>query len=536
MTTFINNNNNNNRLPCSIPMVAIVSRPGLHDAKEASKELIEILIINNNENNVIHVECTKIIIGKVFFTIYFNKDTTDFKDIICKRLIKAKLFESIHLEIFQTELEIDIIKTKDVTKLENTVKYIIENNNNSTTTTTTATTFKESLVNNINYCKLLCKTIHEKHQLTFKCISKRLRFNGKTVFSSNFISKLFGIHIEKTCSNILKVNFENYDITINIHFIAINNKEDKDKNEKVLLFISIPIFIQSDKYSHGSWQTSPGGLHPSISWAIAKSLSIEASDVILDPMCGHGNILIEAALHWKNQSTFIGCDINTKQLEAAYLNVSNATLLDRISLINADTAYRIPLLAESVDKIAVDLPYGKKFGTIEHNLSLYPKILLEMARVIRENGRAVILTSSENENIIRSCLAKVEERNANKIINDNTTQKLCDLWNVQLKFSFMLFSKIRARIFILKRTNIKHIPTVDQVVYDCQNSHLALEGHSLARKKKFGGVEDWELGKPTLFVSKLKGKVVSRLPWDTKNGSWSHQMKLSRPPLVIWKQ
>ena len=165
MTTFINNNNNNNRLPCSIPMVAIVSRPGLHDAKEASKELIEILIINNNENNVIHVECTKIIIGKVFFTIYFNKDTTDFKDIICKRLIKAKLFESIHLEIFQTELEIDIIKTKDVTKLENTVKYIIENNNNNNPTTTT---FKESLVNNINYCELLCKTIHEKHQLTFK--------------------------------------------------------------------------------------------------------------------------------------------------------------------------------------------------------------------------------------------------------------------------------------------------------------------------------------------------------------------------------
>ena len=66
MTTFVNNNNNNTRLPCSIPMVAIVSRPGLHDAKEASKELIEILIINNNENNVIHVECTKIIIGKVF--------------------------------------------------------------------------------------------------------------------------------------------------------------------------------------------------------------------------------------------------------------------------------------------------------------------------------------------------------------------------------------------------------------------------------------------------------------------------------------
>ena len=92
------------------------------------------------------------------------------------------------------------------------------------------------------------------------------------------------------------MNFENYDITINIHFIAINNKEDKDKNEKVLLFISIPIFIQSYKYSHGSWQTSSGGLHPSISWAIAKSLSIEASDVILDPMCGHGNILIEVVL------------------------------------------------------------------------------------------------------------------------------------------------------------------------------------------------------------------------------------------------
>ena len=71
------------------------------------------------------------------------------------------------------------------------------------------------------------------------------------------------------------MNFENYDITINIHFITIKEEE----NEKALLFISIPIFIQSDKYSHGSWQTSSGGLHPSISWAIAKKVAEHGAEL-----------------------------------------------------------------------------------------------------------------------------------------------------------------------------------------------------------------------------------------------------------------
>ena len=100
----------------------------------------------------------------------------------------------------------------------------------------------------------------------------------------------------------------------------------------------------------------------------------------------------------------------------------------------------------------------------------------------------------------------------------------------------MLFSKVRARIYFLQRTCIKRLPTQGQVTIQCRDAKVALDGHASARRKKYEGVTNWAEGKPTLFVEKLKGEIISSLPWDNKKGSWSHQWKMSRPPMVIWKK
>lgn len=54
--------------------------------------------------------------------------------------------------------------------------------------------------------------------------------------------------------------------------------------------------------------------------------------------------------------------------------------------------YCLPLRDACVDHIVTDLPFGKKIGSKERNMFLYPKALKEMARVCRPSGRAILLT------------------------------------------------------------------------------------------------------------------------------------------------
>merc|ERR1711862_234743 len=53
------------------------------------------------------------------------------------------------------------------------------------------------------------------------------------------------------------------------------------------------------------------------------------------------------------------------------------------------------------------MPFGKQFGSVSGNESLYPAALAEFARVVRPGGIAVILTSNANSAIMRASLAEV---------------------------------------------------------------------------------------------------------------------------------
>ena len=100
------------------------------------------------------------------------------------------------------------------------------------------------------------------------------------------------------------------------------------------------------------------------------------------------------------------------------------------------------------------------------------------------------------------------------------------------RFSFMLFTKMRARMYLLQRSEKTVLPPLERVLARSRRAIAALCAHDVARKRKYNGEEGWAEGKPTLFVSKLGGKVLGRLPWDTGNGSWAHQWTLERVPMV----
>ncbi|KAK7902116.1 hypothetical protein WMY93_018885 [Mugilogobius chulae] len=135
------------------------------------------------------------------------------------------------------------------------------------------------------------------------------------------------------------------------------------------------------------------GLRSTIAWAMASVAQIQAGSFVVDPMCGVGTILIEAAKE-HSDVYFLGIDIDDEQLIKANRNVAYAHLEDKIQVIKASSLV-LPLHSESVDAVVCDLPFGRKFGTKVDAAINLPLILSEMTRVLRVGGILVLLLSPQ---------------------------------------------------------------------------------------------------------------------------------------------
>ncbi|KAM6433365.1 U6 snRNA (guanine-N(2))-methyltransferase THUMPD2 [Rhynochetos jubatus] len=134
------------------------------------------------------------------------------------------------------------------------------------------------------------------------------------------------------------------------------------------------------------------GLRSTVAWAMASLAEIGAGAFVLDPMCGLGTILLEAAKEWP-EACYWGADISDAQLEGADVNIRAAGLMDRIELLQASVK-ALPLPSESFDAVISDIPFGKKFKITKDTEPL-PHILQEMERVLRVGGTIVLLLSQD---------------------------------------------------------------------------------------------------------------------------------------------
>ncbi|MGB0061967.1 TRM11 family SAM-dependent methyltransferase, partial [Candidatus Binatus sp.] len=112
-------------------------------------------------------------------------------------------------------------------------------------------------------------------------------------------------------------------------------------------------------------------------------------DVVLDPFCGAGTILIERA-HLGRYAVLLGSDRDAAALAAARVNVG--ARYKPIQLENWD-AGALPLGDASVNKIVTNLPWGIRYGSHGENRKLYPLWFKEFARVLKRGGAMVLLTS-----------------------------------------------------------------------------------------------------------------------------------------------
>ncbi|XP_072293568.1 THUMP domain-containing protein 2 isoform X3 [Eucyclogobius newberryi] len=164
------------------------------------------------------------------------------------------------------------------------------------------------------------------------------------------------------------------------------------------------------------------GLRSTVAWAMASLAQIQPESLVVDPMCGVGTILIEAAKE-HNGAYFLGIDINEEQLVKANGNVAYAHLEDRIQVLKASSLV-LPLHSASVDAVVCDLPFGRKFGTKMDAAINLPLILSEMTRVLRVGGILVLLLSPQLSCLIKRLFIQ-EHTNSVEEKDSQTEQQDC---------------------------------------------------------------------------------------------------------------
>ena len=131
----------------------------------------------------------------------------------------------------------------------------------------------------------------------------------------------------------------------------------------------------------------PGSLKPAVAAALLRLAHVTADTRIVDPCCGAGTILIEAASQGVRG---LGGDINQEAVTAARLNMTQAG-------VNFHTqrwdARALPLSNKSVDRIVSNLPWGRAVATEGSLPILYQEIRDEIERVLVPGGQVALLTN-----------------------------------------------------------------------------------------------------------------------------------------------
>jgi tRNA (guanine6-N2)-methyltransferase len=153
----------------------------------------------------------------------------------------------------------------------------------------------------------------------------------------------------------------------------------------------ITVRLSDDSMRHREYKAAhrPASLRASSAAALGWLSEPREDDVVLDPFCGAGTILIERA-HLGRYAMLIGSDRDHAALAAAQINV--AARYKPIRLENWD-AGALPLDDASVSKIVTNLPWGMRYGSHGENRKLYPLWFKEFGRVLKSGGTMVILTA-----------------------------------------------------------------------------------------------------------------------------------------------
>ncbi len=132
----------------------------------------------------------------------------------------------------------------------------------------------------------------------------------------------------------------------------------------------------------------PTSMHPKLARALVNLTRVRRGDVVLDPFCGTGGILIEAGLMGME---VVGGDIDGRMAEGCAQNLREYGLGGRVSAVSA-----LDMEAEA-DAIATDPPYGRSSRPSEETAGLYRKFLSKARGMLGQGRYMSLMLPSDRE-------------------------------------------------------------------------------------------------------------------------------------------
>ena len=131
---------------------------------------------------------------------------------------------------------------------------------------------------------------------------------------------------------------------------------------------------------------SPISLDPKLARALVNLSEVGRDEVLLDPFCGTGGILLEAVLIG---ARVIGSDISRKMIEGCRKNLEYFGI-NKYELYQCDVG-DVSKFVENVDAVVTDFPYGRSTSTSGEKIEiLYDRGAEVICKVLKSDGKAVV--------------------------------------------------------------------------------------------------------------------------------------------------
>lgn len=217
---------------------------------------------------------------------------------------------------------------------------------------------------------------------SFRVTTQRI---GKHNFKSTDVERRAGAAIWRKYNTSVDLKNPEVDIHVNIY-------ED-------VCFLGIPLHKKSlSKRFQRQFQPRIA-IKASIAYALLQSGKVEPSkdSAILDPFCGSGTILFEAA-HYNSKISLYGSDIDPYIVEGAQRNIKGLGLTKSIQILQGDARELNTIFPQQFfDHIITNPPYGLRFGQHLNFERFYVRILQQFYYRLRSQGTVVIMTLKWND-------------------------------------------------------------------------------------------------------------------------------------------
>mmetsp|Transcript_30852 Transcript_30852/g.51261 ORF Transcript_30852/g.51261 Transcript_30852/m.51261 type:complete len:597 (+) Transcript_30852:3-1793(+) len=182
------------------------------------------------------------------------------------------------------------------------------------------------------------------------------------------------------------------------------------------------------------------------SFAVAKTADIQPHEVVLDPLCKRGTLLVEAAKYRPNADYF-GMDTNLGHLEHVVMNARSCGIVPLQLQHCSDSVLEKPLSPlkikrNMVDKLMTCLPFGKT------STAFYIKLLARWSLLMKENGKLVLVIDSLTLNTLLEAVHALQKTQPNAASSGLVVSFV--------RRPFFQWGRQRATIVILTKTNLQN--------------------------------------------------------------------------------